>query len=90
MASIFLRPLLRPQSLGMGLGLSIAGYHALHQRPVRLDAPVLQGDSYGRNAQTPVRRNGPLNPRAVRQISSGSITGTRPSLESRGIGTHVS
>ncbi|KAE9374890.1 hypothetical protein N431DRAFT_336514 [Stipitochalara longipes BDJ] len=81
MASLLLRPLFRPQALGLGLGLSIATYHALHQRPLRLDSGLVSGsgvfsaDSYGRNARTPVVKGGNLNPAAVRQISSGSIIG---------------
>jgi len=79
MASLLLRPLFRPQALGLGLGLSIATCHALHQRPLRLDSSpvgsgVFSSDSYGKNARTPVV-NGNLNPAAVRQISSGSIIG---------------
>jgi len=76
MASLFLRPLFRPQTIGLGLGLSLASFHMIQQRPIRLDAsPVLSGDSYRRNARTPVVRGGGLNPAAVRQISSGSIIG---------------
>ncbi|TVY56395.1 hypothetical protein LCER1_G001268 [Lachnellula cervina] len=78
MASLLLRPLMRPQTLGLGLGLglSVASYHALHQRPIRLDSSPFSSDSYKRNAQTPVlSQGGRLNPRAVRQISSGSIIG---------------
>jgi hypothetical protein len=54
----------------------------MHQRPMRLDTSpissssgVFSGDSYSRNAKTPVVRGGQLNPSAVRQISSGSIIG---------------
>ncbi|TVY21256.1 hypothetical protein LARI1_G000334 [Lachnellula arida] len=76
MASLLLRPLMRPQTLGLGLGLSVASYHALHQRPIRLDSSPFSSDSYKRNAQTPVLNSGAsLNPHAVRQISSGSIIG---------------
>lgn len=78
MASLLLRPFMRPQILGLGLGLSLASsYHALHQQPARLDSSPFSSDSYKKNAQTPVvRQGGSLNPRAVRQISSGSIIGT--------------
>jgi len=70
------RPLFRPQTLGLGLGLSLVSFHAIQQRPIRLDSsPVLSGSSYRSNAQTPVVSNGQLNPGAVRQISSGSIIG---------------
>ena len=82
MASFLLRPLFRPQALGLGLGLSMVTYHALHQRPMRLDSSPVSGssgvfsaDTYGRNAKTPVVQGGHLNPRAVRQISSGSVVG---------------
>ncbi|KAE8451838.1 hypothetical protein EG329_002678 [Mollisiaceae sp. DMI_Dod_QoI] len=81
MASLLFRPLLRPQTLGLGLGLSLATYHTLyHQRVIRLDASpssssTLSGEGYRRNADVPVMRNGGLNKRAVRQISSGSIIG---------------
>jgi len=81
MASLLLRPLMRPQTLGLGLGLSLASYHAFHQRPIRLDSSPFSSDSYKRDAQTPVlSRAGSLNPRAVRQISSGSIIGTNRML----------
>ncbi|KUJ19795.1 uncharacterized protein LY89DRAFT_641054 [Mollisia scopiformis] len=82
MASLLLRPLLRPQALGLGLGLSLTTYHAVYrQQAIRLDSSpsssgsILSGDSYRKNAQVPVIRNGGLNERAVRQISSGSIVG---------------
>lgn len=81
MASLLLRPLLRPQTLGLGLGLSYFTHQTLYQRPYRLDAvsassPILSQDSYVRNAKVPVVREGRLNESAVRQISSGSIIGT--------------
>ncbi|PQE11941.1 fun14 family protein [Rutstroemia sp. NJR-2017a BVV2] len=61
------RLLLRPQALGLGIGASISTYHLLHQRPMRCDSG---------NAAVPVTtRDGGLNPKAVRQISSGSIIG---------------
>jgi len=81
MASLLLRPLFRP-AIGLGLGLSITTLHLNHQSAVRLDSgPVsspnslFSSTSYKQNARTPVLRNGKLNPSAVRQISSGSITG---------------
>jgi hypothetical protein len=82
MASLLLRPLFRPQALGLGLGLSLATYHAMHQRPLRLDSRPIGSDgnvfstnSYSKNARTPIMKGGNLNPGAVRQISSGSIIG---------------
>ncbi|KAI9049334.1 hypothetical protein LZ554_007178 [Drepanopeziza brunnea f. sp. 'monogermtubi'] len=78
--SLLLRPLLRPQTLGLGLGLTTyVSYHALisPQRPIRLDTtPILSTDSYARNAKVPVLKEGRrLNERAVRQASAGSIIG---------------
>ncbi|PVH71440.1 hypothetical protein DL98DRAFT_521059 [Cadophora sp. DSE1049] len=78
MATLLLRPLIRPQTLGLGLGLSFLTHQSLYQRPYRMDstpAPILSQDSYARNAKVPVVREGRLNERAVRQISSGSIIG---------------
>lgn len=75
-SSILLRPLFRPQTIGLGLALTLTTFHITQQRPLRLDSsPVFSGDSYKANARTPVVRNGQLNPGAVRQISSGSIVG---------------
>lgn len=69
-----LRPLLRPQTLGLGLGISLFAGHQIrtYRTPIHLDGPV---DSYTRKARTPIVKNGGLNPGAVRQISSGSIIG---------------
>lgn len=82
MASMFLRPLFRPQALGLGLGLGLMTYHSMYrQKVIQLDSSpstsgsILSGESYRRNAEVPVVRNGGLNERAVRQISSGSIIG---------------
>ncbi|CZR59296.1 uncharacterized protein PAC_09188 [Phialocephala subalpina] len=83
MASILLRPLLRPQFLGLGLGLSMATYHTMYRQPAfRLDSSpsgsgsILSTESYRRNAEVPVIKSGEgLSERAVRQISSGSIIG---------------
>merc|ERR1712093_893142 len=79
-------PLLRPQTLGLGLGLSFLTHQTLTQRPYRMDTSplssssggsILSGDSYARNAKVPVVREGRLNESAVRQISSGSIIGVQ-------------
>lgn len=78
MASAFLRPLFRPHALGLGLSLSIATVRLAQQKPIRLDAgtiPILSSEPYRKNAEVPVIEKGHLNPRAVRQISSGSIIG---------------
>merc|ERR1712093_50677 len=84
MATLLLRPLIRPQTLGLGLGLSFLTHQTLTQRPYRMDTSplssssggsILSGDSYARNAKVPVVREGRLNESAVRQISSGSIIG---------------
>ncbi|KAG4442576.1 hypothetical protein IFR05_001906 [Cadophora sp. M221] len=81
MATLLLRPLIRPQTLGLGLGLSYLTHQTLfQQRAYRLDSsaappPLLSQDSYVRNAKVPVLKEGRLNEKAVRQISSGSIIG---------------
>jgi hypothetical protein len=82
MASTFLRPLYRPQSLGLGFGLSLATFHLSQQNPMRLDSgfPIGATNSYHREVETPVLKNGRLNPRAIRHISSGSITGSSKSF----------
>ncbi|CAG8971939.1 hypothetical protein HYALB_00003274 [Hymenoscyphus albidus] len=74
-----LRPL-RPQTLGLGLGISLFIGHQivnLNRSPIKLDSGnggLLE--SYRQNAKTPVvKRGGGLNPRAVGQISGGSIAG---------------
>lgn len=64
---------------GLGLGLSVASYHALYQRPVRLDGPIaLSADPHGRMTPAPGRWRSQLNPGTVREISSGSIIGMDP------------
>jgi len=76
MASLLLRPILRPQTLGLGLGLSLYSFHLSQHRPLRLDSgPIPTSDSYRRNAQVPVLQQGRLNPDAVKQMSKGSIIG---------------
>ncbi|KAH9221872.1 hypothetical protein DL95DRAFT_327292 [Leptodontidium sp. 2 PMI_412] len=82
MATLLLRPLIRPQTLGLGLGLSYLTHQTLfRQRPYRMDSPgsaapqLPSQDSYVRNAKVPVVKEGRLNEKAVRQISSGSIIG---------------
>jgi len=77
MASIFLRPVLGPRILGLGIGLSLATLRLSHQRPIMLDSsPISSAAGYNPAPQSPPLQNGRLNPRAVRQISSGSILGT--------------
>jgi len=83
MASLLLRPLLRPQTLGLGLGLGLSLVTLQHRQAIRLDTaasnpPIFSSSSYSRTAKTPVldrRSPGGLNPKAVRQVSSGSIIG---------------
>lgn len=76
MASLFLRPVLSPNFLGLGMGISLATFTAIKQRPVRLDSKsFLSTESYKNRAETPVIQNGRLSPGAVKQISSGSIIG---------------
>jgi hypothetical protein len=77
MASIFLRPVLWTQILGLGIGLSLGTLHLDHQRPMKLDSgPISSAGGYNLAPKTPYLQNGRLNPKAVRQISSGSILGT--------------
>jgi hypothetical protein len=77
MASIFLRPVMRPQILGLGIGLSLATLHLGHQRPIKLDSgPISSTGVYNQVPQTPPLRKGKLKPEAIRKISSGSILGT--------------
>ncbi|CZT05083.1 hypothetical protein WAI453_005414 [Rhynchosporium graminicola] len=78
MATLLLRPRLRPQTLGLGLGFSFLTHQTLFQRPTRLDSAssgLLSRDSYVQNARVPIVKQGKLNESAVRQISSGSIIG---------------
>ncbi|KAG0648339.1 hypothetical protein D0Z07_5172 [Hyphodiscus hymeniophilus] len=80
------RLLLRPQTLGLGLGVSIFSAFHLQQRPIRLDSgPVFSSSSYTGNAKTPVVRKGGLNAAAVRQVSSGSIIGLAVSTFSKSL-----
>ena len=78
---MFLRPLLRPTpvGLGLGLGLSIASLSAARhtiQRPLKMDSRMLSTDEkQAPKAKVPIVRNGELNPKAIKQISSGSLVG---------------
>lgn len=76
MASMLFRPLLRSQTLGLGLGLSLGAFHFGQREATRLDTgpAVLSGRSK-RQSQMPILQNGKLHPGAVRQVSSGSILG---------------
>lgn len=81
MASILLKPVLRPLPLSYCVGISFAILHFGRQRPLQLDAgPISSTDGHKRIPQTPILQNGRLNPKAVRQISSGSILGTPVSI----------
>lgn len=77
MASLLLRPMLRPHALGMALGLSFATFTTVtRQRPLSLDSKsMLSTYSSKAAAQPPLLREAPLSPRTVRQISGGSIIG---------------
>ncbi|KAA8572786.1 hypothetical protein MFRU_003g00970 [Monilinia fructicola] len=72
------RLLLRPLSAG-ALGLTTYTSYTLlqtHRSPSRLDSLRSSLSNYPNDAQVPIVKNGGgLNPRAVRQISSGSIVG---------------
>lgn len=80
MASMFLRPLIRSHVVGgVGLGLCFATFQLRQQRHMRLDSgSPTTTSSYQMNQQMPLRRNGHISPRAVRQITSGSIIGPSP------------
>ena len=76
MATLF-RPLLRPQTLGLGLGATLMTFHTMRQPPMRLDTLTSADSSYRRTAQTPmIPKGGGLNATAVRQVTSGSIIGS--------------
>ena len=78
MASKLLRPLLRPQTLGLSLGLSFSAFQFGQGTAMRLDSsPAGFKSRYKRQPQTPILQNGKLNPGAVRQVSSGSILGIK-------------
>jgi hypothetical protein len=74
---------MRTYLAGLGLGLSIASYHTLHHRPIRLDGPVAlsSSDFHTKSAPSLGLRRTQLNPATVREISGGSIIGkiTSPS-----------
>ena len=77
MTCLLLRPFLRLQMLGLGTGFSLATYQLSHQRPMKLDSPLISSAASSRRAlKTLILQNSRLNPRTVRQISSGSILGT--------------
>jgi len=68
---------MRTYLAGLGLGLSIASYHTLHHRPIRLDGPVAlsSSDFHTKSAPSLGLRRTQLNPATVREISGGSIIG---------------
>jgi hypothetical protein len=73
---------MRTYLAGLGLGLSIASYHALHQRPMRLDGLVaLSADIHPRSIPSLGLRKAQLSPSTVREISSGSIIGASLSVQ---------
>jgi len=91
MASLLLRPILRPQLLAgpIGVGLGLYTYTQLvsnRSSLYKLDSgSILSGGSsalgngaysYSTKAKTPVvTKEGRMNPKAIRQVSLGSITG---------------
>lgn len=96
MASLLLRPLLRPQlfagPIGVGLGLYTYSHLIANRTPYKLDSGLLSSGSssnigsstysYTTKAKTPVvTKEGKLNPKAIRQISLGSITGMSLSFQ---------
>jgi len=75
MATVLLRPLLRPRTLGLGLGVSIAAFHTIKQRPARLDSAGGSSRGVEEHFQSPVPSQRWMGRRTARQISSGSIIG---------------
>jgi len=79
MATLLLRPLLRPRTLGIGVsigvGLSLAAIHISQQQPIRLDSTTAAPKSSGTKVPSPALHGRWLKPGTVRQISGGSITG---------------
>lgn len=78
MASMFLRPMLRPNKLGVGLGLSMSTFAVYRQRPMKLDSKRLFSETQQTAAYKPSKGNSFINPSSVKQISSGSVFGMAP------------
>lgn len=78
MASMFLRPMLRPNTLGVGLGLSMSTFAVYRQRPMKLDSKRLFSETQQTAAHKPSKGNAFINPSSVKQISSGSVFGMVP------------
>lgn len=78
MASMFLRPMLRPNTLGVGLGLSMSTFAVYRQNPMKLESKRLFSETQQTAAHKPAKRNVFLNPSSVKQISSGSVFGIVP------------
>ena len=75
MASMFLQPMLRPNTLGVGLGLSMSTFAVFRQSPMKLESKRLFSETQQTAAHKPAKRNPFLNPNSVKQISSGSVFG---------------
>ncbi|OBT87114.1 hypothetical protein VE02_02267 [Pseudogymnoascus sp. 03VT05] len=75
MASMFLRPMLRPNTLGVGLGLSMSTFAVFRQRPMKLDSKRLFSETQQTAAHKPSKGNAFISPSSVKQISSGSVFG---------------
>jgi len=73
MASLLFRPFLRLHTLGFGAGLCLASLRISHQRPSLLDSTAIE--SSRENSRFLSFQKTRLNPKVVRQISSGSIIG---------------
>jgi hypothetical protein len=75
MASVFLRPMLRPHALGIGLGLTLATL-AHQQRPLKCESSAIPSyNSRNTYLQRSALQDRNLSSNTARQISSGSIIG---------------
>jgi len=67
--------MLRPNTLGVGLGLSMSTFAVFRQRPMKLESKRLFSETQQAAAHKPSKGNAFLNPSSVKQISSGSVFG---------------
>src|SRR5436305_8557776 len=68
------------RQVGLCLGIGGVSLFAARQRPLLLDSSALASSptspaSHSQSGKTPLLNNGKLNPKAVRQMSTGSIIG---------------